>query len=140
MMAVYRPDRRHAGRLEAALRAFRSFKLALLERSLALLPMLPSRLTRRGRLRPFPRLSPGKQGEDLCVVLRRVDIVGAAGRRHGVEELWVSVEDLPCAGIALQCVQVVPKLACQHHRRCPVLVRSATGTTVVSAALLGHGD
>src|SRR5487761_1252132 len=113
-MTVYRPDRRQPESWEPARRAFGSFKPPLLERSLALSPMLAIRPARRRRLRPLPRLSPRKQAQDLGVVVRGVDVVRMAGRRHGVEKLGVAVEELPGTGVAFERVEVVPHLARQH--------------------------
>src|SRR5258706_12186541 len=124
MMSVYRPDRRQPARLTLAFGGFRPFKLALLEQSLALFPMLPTRLSRRRRSNPLSRLSPGKQGQDLRVVLRGVDVIWPAKRRHSVEKLRVAIEDLPGTGIAFKGVELLPHLPREHHRGGPMSIRA----------------
>src|ERR1700694_5021106 len=112
MMSLYRPDRRQPGDLGLSSRALRPFKLALLERSLALFEIVPDRVV---RLRTLTRLAPRKQAQDLRVVCGRIDVVRTARRRQGGEKLRVAVEDLAGACIARQGIDLLPHLDSAHH-------------------------
>src|SRR5579859_2092898 len=96
MMSSYRPERTQ-----------RSFKSALLERSLA------SFKSYSVSPKPICTLaavgSSGKQADDFCKVLWRVDVVRPSGRRHHVEELWVTLQDLAGAGVSGEPVQFGPQ-------------------------------
>src|ERR1700693_1861266 len=92
----------------------RSFKLSLLERSLARFECYAVRCS--GAL---AWLAAREELHDLGVVLGRVDIVRAPRRRNHVEQLRVPLQDLARAGVAFQRHELVPQLACEDHRRRP---------------------
>src|SRR5438132_10463027 len=89
-----------------------SFKSSLLERSLA-----PSTMVRG--LGALAGAAAGKQADDLLVVVRRVDVVGPAGRGHDVEQLGPALEHLARAGVPGQREEIAPQLARQDDGRRP---------------------
>src|SRR5713101_2011426 len=68
-------------------------------------------------LRLRSRVGSGEELDDLGVVLRRIDVVKAVERGHGVDQLGPVIEHLARTGVAFERHELVPKLARQHHRR-----------------------